>query len=1538
MRPPGRAAAAAALLLAACSSELPVPPGIKLTCDASACPAGFTCVTTVSPAVCIPSDQLSATPDVGAKALAPSTAREGVDVRLEFTATKALGKDPVVRLGLTPPRLFVKDAAASTGNAYVYRYAPQGDEPQGQDFPVTADLQDVQGLVSTGRALGQVRFDFAAPAALAPALTGSPARFPGTIRVTFTASEDLSTDPAVKIGGVPMAKDPAGTSGRAYAFTYAATGTEAEDPAGLPITAELVDGGGNVAALTLPPRAVFDRTKPALAAAPAVTPAAPAAAAEGTLVRVSFTATEDLGVDPVVRLGAIVLDKGAQSGRTYTYGHLATQADGEGAKGLSFELADLAGNAQTVAGPAVALDFGAPTITALTLCAQDGTNAPCAAPGATFSARAGHDAAKLTFTLSEPADVVVTVGTDLLPAGACTGAGLQRACTFSVTDPAAGAQPRVETAGVYVQATDPAGNRALVNTFLTKDFQPPRLAGQALLERCDAYGPARLAQDDLWTKARDAYGCTFTGASTSGPVRVTFAVDEPLSGPPAVGVDGGAGAFVTDTALAPPQYAALLSVTPAAGARQVLAQVTDAVGNPATLALGTLRVDTTAPPAPDTLSIGKITYARYPWGVDGTSGAKAYYVSGGPAAAAAGNAIVVYDGDGATGAQIGRTTADAAGGFGASAPFAVSSGNLPEVFVAQEDLAGNSSPRALVWEGEWTATTGFKQFGSVDANPHVLTADAVWGPSRFSPTQVEVANEASLGRRNFGAAATAGAPSMVEATPGPLSPSARASCAMAHDLDTGRTVLFGGYTPTPANNGGTQNVPLSDTWEWDGRRWRQLFPPAHPVADASPKMAHDPVRGRTVLVTGSAETWELDGENWKKVCWSGCPATQCSCTLLPNFTTGLFWDATRAAVVVANGTQSWDGTDWKPIPQAQPLTGVTASLLATRDDGGAPLAVADAGTYTWNGNAWTLAGGFPFVAGVDPTSKMAEWALWWDVKSRTYLAYDVRNNLLRGWTGSAWLARTAPATPTASLVQQACGASDLEHGGLVRFGGCTGIGPDPCTTFQPAIAETSRLEDGFALAFAPGVSPPARSGHAMTDVRDQGRAWLFDGLGTSTNYPLQDEWTWDGVRWTQIPTTANISSSGLMRGTLAWLGAGRLVQVGGVIQGTGASYPTPGSITTQTRLTSDPSWSIVSTNDPFGYAEPTGNGADDQAMVWDTTHQEAVYFRGTENGVATWTGKWAASDPAWNGPGVLWTPHPLATLPPTSSGHRLAHCPVAGGTVLFGGDTGDTWIWDGASWSWMTTPRSPAQRRDHVMWCDEKRGRVLVFGGSLLDDVWEFDGVTWYQLFPFARPTPRTLAAGAYVSARGEGVLFGGNAGTQASASGDTWVVDGAADRRPAHVFHANFGAAGTGPAKFWGATVIWDATAGLSRVGANGSTQAARLWVRNGDRWEPLTPTAPGPSLLWSSDDDPAWNQYDLATRSVRVRRLFGGDRRVLSLAVSPEGTNGNIAGYTSITTRYLEAKVRYRLDCLGVGASTTTAQRCCSGAASGALALTCQ
>lgn len=230
VRPPGRAAAAAALLLAACSSELPVPPGIKLTCDASACPAGFTCVTTVSPAVCIPSDQLSATPDVGAKALAPSTAREGVDVRLEFTATKALGKDPVVRLGLTPPRLFVKDAAASTGNAYVYRYAPQGDEPQGQDFPVTADLQDVQGLVSTGRALGQVRFDFAAPAALAPALTGSPARFPGTIRVTFTASEDLSTDPAVKIGGVPMAKDPAGTSGRAYAFTYAATGTEAEDP------------------------------------------------------------------------------------------------------------------------------------------------------------------------------------------------------------------------------------------------------------------------------------------------------------------------------------------------------------------------------------------------------------------------------------------------------------------------------------------------------------------------------------------------------------------------------------------------------------------------------------------------------------------------------------------------------------------------------------------------------------------------------------------------------------------------------------------------------------------------------------------------------------------------------------------------------------------------------------------------------------------------------------------------------------------------------------------------------------------------------------------------------------------------------------------------------------------------------------------------------------------------------------------------------------------------------------------------------------
>ncbi len=93
-------------------------------------------------------------------------------------------------------------------------------------------------------------------------------------------------------------------------------------------------------------------------------------------------------------------------------------------------------------------------------------------------------------------------------------------------------------------------------------------------------------------------------------------------------------------------------------------------------------------------------------------------------------------------------------------------------------------------------------------------------------------------------------------------PEPRSEAAMAYDRRRDRLVLFGGYTVRP--NGTRER--LADTWEWDGRSWRQIGV-IGPRARSGLGMAYDGDRGRVVLFGGSTglpsnETWEWDGTSW----------------------------------------------------------------------------------------------------------------------------------------------------------------------------------------------------------------------------------------------------------------------------------------------------------------------------------------------------------------------------------------------------------------------------------------------------------------------------------------------------------------------------------------------------------------------------------------------------------------------------------------------------------------------------------------------------
>ncbi|MBL8934516.1 MAG: hypothetical protein JNM69_08175 [Archangium sp.] len=127
----------------------------------------------------------------------------------------------------------------------------------------------------------------------------------------------------------------------------------------------------------------------------------------------------------------------------------------------------------------------------------------------------------------------------------------------------------------------------------------------------------------------------------------------------------------------------------------------------------------------------------------------------------------------------------------------------------------------------------------------------------------------------------------------------------------------------------------------------------------------------------------------------------------------------------------------------------------------------------------------------------------------------------------------------------------------------------------------------------------------------------------------------------------------------------------------------------------------------------------------------------------------------------------------------MAWDPVRQRVVLFGGSgqagvLGDTWEWDGTTWTQRTPITSPPARRAHAMAWDEGRQRVIIFGGypNSLADTWEWDGTTWLQRMPLNPPPPSAYLGLASDTVRRHVVLFGGQYSTGPTSFG-TWVWDG---------------------------------------------------------------------------------------------------------------------------------------------------------------------
>ena len=97
---------------------------------------------------------------------------------------------------------------------------------------------------------------------------------------------------------------------------------------------------------------------------------------------------------------------------------------------------------------------------------------------------------------------------------------------------------------------------------------------------------------------------------------------------------------------------------------------------------------------------------------------------------------------------------------------------------------------------------------------------------------------------------------------------------------------------------------------------------------------------------------------------------------------------------------------------------------------------------------------------------------------------------------------------------------------------------------------------------------------------------------------------------------------------------------------------------------------------------------------------------------------------------------------------------------------------------------SPGPRLGHALVYDERRDRILLFGGAGVDrepagDTWEWDGRRW-RLLTSSGPSPRNWPSMAYDARREEVVLFGGRGpgGRQGPSLADTWRWNGREWRR----------------------------------------------------------------------------------------------------------------------------------------------------------------
>jgi hypothetical protein len=276
------------------------------------------------------------------------------------------------------------------------------------------------------------------------------------------------------------------------------------------------------------------------------------------------------------------------------------------------------------------------------------------------------------------------------------------------------------------------------------------------------------------------------------------------------------------------------------------------------------------------------------------------------------------------------------------------------------------------------------------------------------------------------------------------------------------------------------------------------------------------------------------------------------------------------------------------------------------------------------------------------------------------------------------------------------------------------------------------------------------------------------------------------------------------------------------------------------------------------------------SMAYDQATGQMVLFGGNNFDLPD-----LAPDDTWTYDGTTWTQQSPPTSPPALYEASMTYDATIGQIVLFGGfsddrDTtaGETWTYDGTTWTQQFPVTSPPARSGASMAYNSSTSQVVLFGGynseglgdgnGLLNDTWTYDGTTWTQQLPVASPTTRYGASMAYDASTDQMVLFGGDHDNKTYLN-DTWTYDGTTwtQQSPS-----------TSPGAQQDAAMGYDPITSQVVLMADDSGPYGDTWTYDSTGWTLDSPTNSPPDGFGGVDGSSM--DYDSATNQMI---LFGGE-----------------------------------------------------------------